>query len=240
MKFFRNFRAAFLHESKTSRFLKYAMGEIILVVIGILIAVQINNWNENRKTENAHQQLLVHFLEDLKVDSILMEEYLYMLRDYMHTQQDLQKVRKGSIKAEDIFHPEYLRGSIRYHSMVINNHPDIAKNINNETLRDSLQAYYHNLAQLNNSYLQFDKVIKELVRPYMADQRLLNADFLFEGSGSASSPIHLESFYKVIITPEFEQVLYETNIKTKEIMELMSKQIMQNKSLGKTISIHLK
>jgi len=35
---------------RTSRYLKYAIGEIILVVIGILIALQINNWNENQKT----------------------------------------------------------------------------------------------------------------------------------------------------------------------------------------------
>ena len=36
-------------ENKTSKYLKYAIGEIVLVVIGILIALQINNWNEDRK-----------------------------------------------------------------------------------------------------------------------------------------------------------------------------------------------
>tara|TARA_B100000508_G_scaffold107348_1_gene85427 strand:- start:44 stop:181 length:138 start_codon:yes stop_codon:yes gene_type:complete len=37
-------------ENKTSKYFKYAIGEIILVVIGILIALQINNWNELRKS----------------------------------------------------------------------------------------------------------------------------------------------------------------------------------------------
>ena len=36
-------------ENKTGKYFKYALGEIILVVIGILIALQINNWNEDRK-----------------------------------------------------------------------------------------------------------------------------------------------------------------------------------------------
>ena len=36
-------------ENKTGKYFKYAIGEIVLVVIGILIALQINNWNENRK-----------------------------------------------------------------------------------------------------------------------------------------------------------------------------------------------
>lgn len=48
IKFFRKIRQNLLSEGKTGKYLKYAIGEIILVVIGILIALQINNWNENR------------------------------------------------------------------------------------------------------------------------------------------------------------------------------------------------
>ncbi|SFN76629.1 hypothetical protein SAMN04487989_103277 [Bizionia echini] len=47
-----------LSEGKTGRYLKYAIGEIILVVIGILIALQINNWNENRKDTIEEQAIL--------------------------------------------------------------------------------------------------------------------------------------------------------------------------------------
>ena len=49
IKFFRRIRQNLIMENKTSKYFKYAIGEIILVVIGILIALQINNWNENRK-----------------------------------------------------------------------------------------------------------------------------------------------------------------------------------------------
>ena len=45
-------------ENKTSKYLKYAIGEIVLVVIGILIALQINNWNENRKMQLQEVKLL--------------------------------------------------------------------------------------------------------------------------------------------------------------------------------------
>ncbi|NNF86407.1 MAG: hypothetical protein HKO48_02830, partial [Nitrosopumilus sp.] len=51
IKFFRRIRKDLMETGKTSKYLKYAIGEIILVVIGILIALQINNWNENRKAE---------------------------------------------------------------------------------------------------------------------------------------------------------------------------------------------
>jgi hypothetical protein len=52
IKFFRKIRHTMIKENKFSRYTFYALGEIILVVIGILIALQINNWNEQRIENN--------------------------------------------------------------------------------------------------------------------------------------------------------------------------------------------
>ena len=49
IKFFRKIRCDLIEKNKTRKYLKYAIGEIVLVVIGILISLQINNWNENQK-----------------------------------------------------------------------------------------------------------------------------------------------------------------------------------------------
>lgn len=49
MKFFRRIRHRLLNANKLGNYLLYAIGEIVLVVIGILIAIQINNWNEKTK-----------------------------------------------------------------------------------------------------------------------------------------------------------------------------------------------
>ncbi|WP_223033783.1 DUF6090 family protein [Hanstruepera marina] len=64
IKFFRKIRQNLLMENKTSKYFKYALGEIFLVVIGILIALQINNWNENRKKH----QLKVFYMNSIKND----------------------------------------------------------------------------------------------------------------------------------------------------------------------------
>ena len=58
LKFFRRIRQNLLSENKFSKYMLYAIGEIILVVIGILIALQINNWNEGRKDRAKEQELL--------------------------------------------------------------------------------------------------------------------------------------------------------------------------------------
>ena len=59
IKFFRKIRQRLLTENKFSKYLLYAIGEILLVVVGILIALQINNSNESRKIRNQE----VHYLK---------------------------------------------------------------------------------------------------------------------------------------------------------------------------------
>ena len=65
IKFFRKIRQNLLMENKTGKYLKYAIGEIMLVVIGILIALQINNWNDTRKLQKQEIQILNELKSDL-------------------------------------------------------------------------------------------------------------------------------------------------------------------------------
>ncbi|WP_290628027.1 DUF6090 family protein [Altibacter sp.] len=57
-----------MEQNKTGKYIKYAIGEIILVVIGILIALQINNWNEARKERIAEKDFYCKLLEDFELD----------------------------------------------------------------------------------------------------------------------------------------------------------------------------
>ena len=66
IKFFRHLRQSLIMENKTGKYLKYAIGEIILVVIGILIALQINNWNNDRIEASKEQLLLKNLQTDYK------------------------------------------------------------------------------------------------------------------------------------------------------------------------------
>jgi hypothetical protein len=58
IKFFRKIRQTLLIENKTGKYFKYAIGEIVLVMIGILLALQVNTWNENRKINKQELELL--------------------------------------------------------------------------------------------------------------------------------------------------------------------------------------
>lgn len=68
IKFFRQIRQKLISKNKFSKYLLYAIGEIILVVIGILIALQINNWNEDRKKDLLEITVLKELIRNLTDD----------------------------------------------------------------------------------------------------------------------------------------------------------------------------
>ncbi len=94
IKFFRNIRKSLLMENKTSKYLKYAIGEIILVVFGILIALQINNWNENRKEQQILKNIYALVAEDLKND---IDEITNIIKDEEPRRLIINKILDGNM-----------------------------------------------------------------------------------------------------------------------------------------------
>ena len=76
IKFFRNIRKNLLTEGKTTKYFKYAVGEIILVVIGILIALQINNWNENKRYKKEIRTKIQAVLLDMRQNDLQIKAIL--------------------------------------------------------------------------------------------------------------------------------------------------------------------
>ena len=73
IKFFRKIRQRLLTENKFSKYFLYAIGEIFLVVIGILIALQINNWNQNLKELKKENELLISLQQEISANIKLLE-----------------------------------------------------------------------------------------------------------------------------------------------------------------------
>ena len=68
LRFFRTLRQSLLAENRVSRYLLYAVGEIVLVVIGILLALQINTWNQERQNRSEERKYLSRLEKDLQQD----------------------------------------------------------------------------------------------------------------------------------------------------------------------------
>ncbi len=74
IKFFRHIRRSLINQNQMGKYFKYAIGEIILVVIGILLALQINNWNEQRIENKKEIQILTDLKDEFKFNLNALEE----------------------------------------------------------------------------------------------------------------------------------------------------------------------
>ena len=103
IKFFRKIRQRLLTENKFSKYLIYAIGEIVLVVIGILIALQINTWNEQRKKNIEQQQLLKSIKVELEADVKMLNAFLNQTRQRQQTlQEESEKLTSSSFKTDSL------------------------------------------------------------------------------------------------------------------------------------------
>ena len=111
IKFFRQIRYKLMNENKTSRYFKYAIGEIVLVVIGILIALQINNWNENKKDRVFELKMLKEIRNEIIHDTA----YFNMIKSRA---QELNEGATGLIQYLDVPNPP-LDSIIKYRSKIL-------------------------------------------------------------------------------------------------------------------------
>jgi len=119
LTFFRKIRLQLLSDRGAIKYIKYAIGEIILVVIGILIAVQINNWNTQRKNKGLVKAYYVQILQDLEKDEALMingNSYIDAFLDRYESYQELFRSNKVSLWAAtteigQVFSAQPIQGS---------------------------------------------------------------------------------------------------------------------------------
>lgn len=149
LKFFRKIRQKMLTENKFSKYLLYAIGEIILVVIGILIALQVNNWNENRKSKLSQNKLLVKLISDLDYDISHFNEidsnYQIDLKEIEFVIEETLSLK--NLKLDSTKQMVAGRGSTLYFKVSKSTYQEmmntgILYQVNNENLKNEIFAYY--------------------------------------------------------------------------------------------------
>ena len=178
IKFFRHIRKNLLMENKTSKYFKYAIGEIILVVIGILIALQINNWNETLKQERNALELCKRLLEetttniniikeDIKRHDSLLSADLALLNMMGEDYQNKDARRLDSLMAFTLVAPKLV-----IQSSVLN------QTLNNKELTKSIQQDLKNkiyeipllIDNIHNSEESIDQYVNDQLVPIMSTE----------------------------------------------------------------------
>ena len=156
IKFFRHIRQSMINQNRTKKYLLYAIGEIVLVVIGILIALQINNWNSNRVEKKKESIYITNIKRDLN-------EQLKTIESQIDYERNINKVASPiitnyktnqSFKIDSLFtvsigiltgRRTFVKNSPTYSELISSGNIDI---IRNNIIKDEIIKYYLELERV--------------------------------------------------------------------------------------------
>jgi len=189
LRFFRQIRQRLLTENppngragKFSKYLLYAVGEILLVVIGILIALQVNNWNEYQKDRKSEQLILSEIRDNLKYDLNDFESNIAILQNKSISSKALLQAIENDIP----FH-----ASLGYYFSYLNAYPHFSCKTNgykllqskgldliiNNDLRNKITDIYEDRYQyvltFEKERIEYNKdLLETAMKPYMGNEQL--------------------------------------------------------------------
>ncbi|MFY0603552.1 MAG: hypothetical protein JXQ93_06350 [Flavobacteriaceae bacterium] len=235
-------------QNKTSKYFKYAIGEIVLVIIGILIALQINNWNQNRISKIELNQSLNKLLVELNSDLLDLEDKID-LNDKIIKNLDsslliLKELANFSVKDfEDKFHYINYTSTFNFNRVTFNeiSNSGKLKQLNNTVLSDSLINYYsqslykvveealvhHVRSNIRTHTLGFDYLdFKDELETYKASDFNIKKKTLKEYRGDVRI---LNAIRLKILLHRYCKINYKSIIpRTKYLIKIVEKELENN------------
>ncbi|MCL6257662.1 DUF6090 family protein [Aquiflexum sp. TKW24L] len=240
---FRKIRQKLLQQNRITQYLAYAIGEIFLVVIGILIALQINNANEAHKARQSERVVLNNLIQDLRADSLSFSDNLATLNKINNLHQVLYEIGVKGMDLE-IENPNLIRFQIYYNPIAIKNDPFVAGKISSESIRKEINTYSRFLKDLDDTYVQYAELLENRVRVFLADKKIHQLSNWFENKAYTKQEVSFEFVDKLGLillskTPEFQQLLLEASIKSKNTESNIKQVLTHNQKLKELIQKEL-
>ena len=196
--FFRKIRKQFADDNKPLKYMRYAIGEIVLVVIGILIALQINNLNEQRKNNDLEREFLIRLRADLVIDSTYYskrildaENYIRINRNFI---EELYEEQQNYTDVKNLFKKLNLHSDLltiqnsTYQELINDGKLNL---IRNRELKSTFINYYRdtevaekhieefNVFTVNNLLIAVEKIPSMLI--FLNDLNIGKFDYKFKG-----------------------------------------------------------
>lgn len=206
IKFFRKIRHKLFKENRFGRYLLYAIGEIVLVVIGILVALQLNNWNEARKTRILEKKTLIELRSNL-------------LQNVRDIDENILSLETSKLANEIIlFHSKNLlpyNDSLDFH--FANMYPYITFS--------PIQTTFNNLNQNGINLITNDSIrtnVSELYGNQFSLYKVFESTYLVEHYENYLKPMFMAEFVTFDIYESFKPRNYSDFIKNEEYNQIMN------------------
>ena len=156
-----------MSENKTGKYFKYAIGEIVLVVIGILIALQINNWNENRKAYNQELELYSKLLIDVNTNFELTYWKGTELKNYQNVYYQIFNESRGKAEYNPNMHYNFLYYITQAEFDMSEKHSASLSSISNDSIRRILNGLIRAEKAVRDAYNDLNAIKIERLKPFI-------------------------------------------------------------------------
>ena len=239
IKFFRKIRQKLLSENKFSKYLIYAIGEIFLVVIGILIALYVNNWNQKKADIRKEKALFEQFIFDLEKEGLKIKENLNLSKEKGKIAQYYFNKANNIESSIDTINLNNFTAGIRIPISFKSKNQKFVDQINDKDLYNILIEYMY----VEESYLDgltwTNGFIRNKARNYLGTNKAFNLNAVFGEKPikevfSESGLMHdTEKFQKLYIDGEFENILFTSRMQSYTNINAASMLLEKNKNLIK-------
>jgi len=183
-RFFHKTRLKAFFEHQPVRYLTYAFGEVLLVVIGILIALQVNNWNEQRKDAERELKILLSLKDDIQANESELNATLqgipFRLKQYTRhlSYVGLQPEDYTKEITNDIYDTGYRSTEIVQGTLNSVLSSDQLELIQNDTLKKLLTSYPASIEQFQKTETLVIDYVLDFQRPLLRDKYLSLSNIL--------------------------------------------------------------
>ena len=214
--FFKKIRHDLINNEKTRRYLKYAIGEILLIVIGIFIALQLQNWNENRKQRSYYRGALdqiyssIHYdLENFEKQTGRMENQIILLDYLLDSLDQIPTYQLPYLLCYSSFeYSNEYQSQTPYHISNLKYNPS---NNSENGLTRHIVSYVSHLQPISVTNLESegDILLQYLLQQHIAFPRMQMQDLnrIFEMDSTYYSPAEVDRVHLLLLSPELRSVL---------------------------------
>ncbi|KGL61246.1 hypothetical protein ATE90_0858 [Polaribacter sp. Hel1_33_96] len=228
IKFFRRIRYDLMEKNKTGKYLKYAIGEIILVMIGILLALQVNNWNEKSKEDIVLKEALKQIAQDLKQDEVVLNGFLRGDSRRVEYLLALSNGTYNTIRLDSIMYNLdnyffFYKSNNSYSSLKSSG---LFSSFKNDNLKNNLTAYYEQMYErLKTSSEYGENFTNNRIIPFVLSHLEYSENLLVDEKLVKE---------KITTTNLLQLAKYQINVKRFSI-NLMNRAVVMNGDLRKEI-----
>ena len=204
-----------IKENRVSKYLLYAIGEIVLVVIGILIALQINNWNQHQQELKKEEQIIASLHVEFNQNKALIKTRIDAVQKSTDACNQLMEILLiGETSKNAKYIDSLLYWAVEYGPFIPNNntYTEIINTgeiqlLTNDVVKNALFEYNRELDNNSTTYKMLEKWIEEGILPYLTDHIAIRNIDTYGLIGWENKSRFDAGFDKLIDDRKFENVI---------------------------------